>query len=372
MNNHCNRRSSGCFISLLLLFSFTSQSCESEIEMSLGINESPYHHSLEWGNVPIINSFGSYFTSIDDYSFNYTSTTEEVYTQFDKLVSRYPDVAFSYVIGYASDGQAIYCYRVGAINNTRAPRIIIVCAQHGFEKSSSYGTFLFVRELLMNNGPLFDYLKKTVDFVIVPVANPYGFDTCLYKNKNKVNLNRNWPVINWTPMADDINSSNYPGLEPLNQPETIAIDNIIAENHDSSLIIDFHTYGASNVTSLEELNWIGIPYLEDVRDEYYNGIFDVANTHLSRTASFFPAKYGKNRERIREAAYIGTVSSCSFYRTRGTLNNYGAQKKIISVTFEGFNGFPDDKERFTPEVAEANAELLACFIYSFCEHYSHL
>lgn len=329
---------------------------------------SGFNKSVIWGNIPVMDYF---YISVDntDFSFGINSTTERVYEAYSKLVGEYPDNINGIVIGSSSDGKDIMSYSIGNIKDTYCPKTIIICAQHGFEKNSTFGTFFFIEAILRKQNDFCKFLLDNFCFLVVPVANPYGFDRFYYCNANKVNLNRNWPVIGWEPYGTP-GDDNYSSENPLDQPETDAIQKLISNNLDAVLLLDFHTYGAGNVDSINEINALIIPSVED--DDYYNEIFRVAENHQERVSSLFKEKYSLSRSIFNNSSMIGYIAKCDYFRKKGCLNNFGGQNGIISLTFEGFNGFPQDKAAYTSEVAEANAILLGNFIYSFCEHYSNI
>ena len=217
---------------------------------------SPYDKNVDFGFVP-----AAYYTGQqEDYSFGKASTSaREIYERFDLLTDG------SYMtredIGTASDGNRMYMYRLtsptpqfsGSASGRRDKtklKIIIICGQHGFEKSSIYGTYYFVRDLkdkYMSHEVL-KYFRQYADFIIIPCANPYGIDTGNYVNTNGVNLNRNWPVKDWTGMEGaKAGQSEFGGRSGGDQPEVRNIVRILQENKDALLVLDFHTNGSGCV-----------------------------------------------------------------------------------------------------------------------------
>ncbi|MBR1436473.1 MAG: hypothetical protein IJ584_15345, partial [Bacteroidales bacterium] len=148
------------------------------------------------------------------------------------------------------------------------------------------------------------------------------------------------------------------------------IDEMIKRNSDAILILDFHTYGGGCVPGIRQMNELVIPADTGRNDKYYGGIFDVAWKYNERITSLFVSKYNSTRGIFNKKNSVGAITECDFYRKDGRLCNYAVQKNFLSLTFEGFNGFPGDDVPFTEETAQANAEMLGNFIYSFCEHYS--
>lgn len=356
-------------IILLLLASVTAVACGrgsiAETEQAV----SPYYRQVNWGTFPsdADTHFCSQNETDDLFPFSAKSTSSLIYNEFESLAMDYPDYISKQTVGQASDEQDLFYFRIGQSDNTTAPTIIIVCAQHGFEKNSTFGTYFFVKAVLSGESPFLSYMRDYVNLIIVPVANPYGFDKFIYKNANQVNLNRNWPVIGWDSLTEDKDSPNYQSDSPLDQPETQAISMIISKYRNAVLLIDFHTYGGGVVENIQQINELVIPQVRN--DRYFCGIFEVAANYQQRVSKLFKEKYGKSRSIFNGTPLIGVISTCDYYRKKGCLNNYGCQMNIFSLTFEGFNGFPGETASFTQEVAVANAELLGNFLYSFCEFF---
>ena len=332
------------------------------------VNEkrSPYYRAVEWGELQSLEYF-YYDFKFGSYDLTENCKAAQIIGYYDALVDKYSQYIKSQYIGKSSDSQDMYAYHIGCKLSKDVPKIILICAQHGFEKSSTFGTLLMIKYTLECGDYFLRYLLNNTHLIIVPIANPYGFDKGWYKNANSVNLNRNWPVIGWKGMADDKNSSDYPGMNSLDQPETQAINELLLENEDAVLIIDFHTYGGGNVSDLGQINWINIP---ETSDEHFNKIINATYNHHKRVRDLFYEHYSLSRSVFANRPDVGMMTKCDYYRNIGCLNNYGAQKDIISITFEGFNGFPFEDVTFTEEVVQANANLLCNFLYSFIELYS--
>lgn len=329
---------------------------------------SPYDKNVDFGFVP-----AAYYTGQqEDYSFGKASTSaREIYERFDLLTDG------SYMtredIGTASDGSRMYMYRLtsptpqfsGSASGRRDKtklKIIIICGQHGFEKSSIYGTYYFVRDLkdkYMSHEVL-KYFRQYADFIIIPCANPYGIDTGNYVNTNGVNLNRNWPVKDWTGMEGaKAGQSEFGGRSGGDQPEVKNIVRILQENKDALLVLDFHTNGSGCVEK-GRLNWISMT----LPDDYYRDLLiDIGNYHLSSITSAFEAMYPA--EIGDDDTMCGYMDGAATFSRTGYLSTYAAQQDFLSLTFEGFNGFLHSPA-FSDKAKKANSELLGNYLATLC------
>lgn len=143
-----------CVFQLILLLCCISCNTTELIELSSETNKrSIYDKNVDFGIVA--NDF--YWGQHDIYSFgNAKTSTTEIYAQFDSLVNT--QILSKETIGYASDGTEMYLYQYlspvpdfyGAAATKRDKtklKIIIICGQHGFEKSSIYGTLYFIKDV---------------------------------------------------------------------------------------------------------------------------------------------------------------------------------------------------------------------------------
>lgn len=85
------------------------------------------------------------------------------------------------------------------------------------------------------------YIRNNYDFVIIPLANPWGLDNKSYGNANGVNINRNYDY-NFVPnMSFNYNTTSGP--EAWSEPETRYIRDMVLANKDAYFWMDLHSYG---------------------------------------------------------------------------------------------------------------------------------
>ena len=322
-------------------------------------------------------------------SANYTCLTEDVSfgaanTSYEQLIEQYnlvtDDISCkSIVIGQSCDGKDIRAYVLSAPENeyesevfaNRRPKIMIICGQHGFEKSSAYGSLYFLNDVINNNqkSPLLSYFKNNVDLIIVPCANPSGWNAMGYKNSNGVNLNRNWDNPKWNNSITDVNSDQYQGEAPFDQPETACIRDFILQNKDIDLFVDFHTNGGSVATSQGNINWIDVTTCGDEDEYYYNVIKEVVSFHAQNINGILRTNFdeqigGDKTKTCSRLTYNNEMPST------GYADAYCITQGIIALTLEGNNGLPNETSAYSQYEKKANAMILGNFLTSFLGVYS--
>lgn len=303
-----------------------------------------------------------YRTFSGDFSlFNKSTSSADFYSAFTNLVSEHSDYCTVKNLGNGSDGNPIYGYDFAPIQFkstpvvSNIPKIVIIAGQHGFEKCSCFGLYYFVRDLLKNwqNNTTLDYIRNHVHLVILPVVNRYGFDNLEYKNANGVNLNRNYPVnfVVGTAGTDD-----YGGASAFDQPETQMVRDLVYSNYDSMLFVDFHTNGNTNVSSWKYCNWHS--FTENVlKDGYYRLLYHASGYHICNITPHFISDYKLDTG----GSLCGNVSTTT-NEDAATAKAWAESLGIMSLTFEGFNGFPSESVDYSENTQRANAELIGNYL----------
>lgn len=330
--------------------------------------ESNYQRKFNATSLPIS---GYYTCDITGISFNLSTTTEEYYQALDSLINA--NNSDGYVsknnLGVSSDGsQNLYEYvfkpKVTTFEPKRKlPKIIIFSAQHGFEKSSVFGMYAFVKDLLLNwdTSPALDYLRNHVEIRWIPIVNPYGFDNNKYWNANGVNLNRNYDCEGFPAYPDaEPFTSQYGGASPFDQPETRIVRDFVLANKTALIGIDFHTNGDSSITLWKNVNWHSYPRTNDA---FFNTIHDACEYHLAEITSRFIKKYNLNTNEM-----LGYQDGGWGVADFPSADVWITQNNVLGMTFEGFNGFVG-RQAFTDEVYQANAELICNWFMTVINHF---
>jgi protein MpaA len=124
-----------------------------------------------------------------------------------------PKILEQHVIGVSAQGRGIVAYRLG----TPGGRVVLAIGQtHGDEPK----------------GPLVTQAMRTmpipagIDLWIIDTMNPDGSAAATRQNANRVDLNRNF-TYNWNYIPLSANNGQYSGERPGDQPETVAMQNLI-------------------------------------------------------------------------------------------------------------------------------------------------
>lgn len=122
-----------------------------------------------------------------------------------------------------------------------APRILFIGGIHGDEYSSVSVTFKWLNTLQKHHSGRFDWY-------FLPVLNPDGLlqRKSTRVNANKVDLNRNFipapefpePLVHWQKQAKK-RLRYYPGHQPLSEPESRVIHELI-DSYQPSVIVSVH------------------------------------------------------------------------------------------------------------------------------------
>lgn len=176
-----------------------------------------------------------------------TSSHTLIYSIFDNLVTNFPTYVTKEVVGVDSSGLNInqYTFKSPRIGNSkelplRVPKVVMISAVHGYEQASAYVTAQFFKDLCENweVKPQLEFMRWNVDFAVIPVANPYGYDNNQRKNYNGIDINRNF--FEGTKTSGDPSEDYFGGFEGMSEPETQVISSFIEDNLDAEFYIDYH------------------------------------------------------------------------------------------------------------------------------------
>lgn len=128
------------------------------------------------------------------------------------------------VYSSSTEGNNIYYMKLGQGPDT----VLIMGAFHGDEQTGFHLVVRLADSLYKNPGAL----QSTV--VLVPVVNPDGLLKRSRVNANKVDINRNFPTENWSPVYKK--DKNHPGREPGSERETQVVMALIEEFRPAKII----------------------------------------------------------------------------------------------------------------------------------------
>ncbi len=310
------------------------------------------------------------------------------------------------------------------------PKIIIATGNQSYEKGAMYGTYYLVNDILNNweSNPVLDYLRHNVKLVIVPCLSPGGTNQSSYWNANLVNINRNFNVdgydfpaqlvggydfvaeagggwekdatlnrYNWvgegngthkqvmTPGAGwnkdgtrggDDRYQNA-GYNAFDQSESCALRDLMKDNQDAFLYVDFHT---NTGDSLKADMWdeVTLVLLGEYDDDYAEMMIPAGKWYVDRFSAEAYDDYGLSAFGIARGQKIGQTTFGP-EATVTTSKCYGKdQLAILSTTLEGISGWPGDvlkgadgEGRYSPMTQKADSEILGNYLIACLGQYAY-
>lgn len=186
---------------------------------------------------------------------------EDIYGAYDALVESYAGYVTRTRLG--SDASSTYpVYRYDFIpelpeiqsaseddncHNYTAdnyPTVIFDACIHGSEQPCAVALLNLMALIAGAKGEdWLGWLRKHIHFVVIPVANPYGYAAYTRGNANGVDLNRNF-TQGFEAGSSDTASENYRGAYALSEPEAQYINTVLAEYKGKALLYyGLHAFG---------------------------------------------------------------------------------------------------------------------------------
>jgi len=349
------------------------------IQASINTVKSPYNHG------PFMINRADYATWYEGLQEEYTgfgrnTTYAEVIAAFDALM----DAHKGYITRHTEEewtisgvdflgetySHTIYEYVFAPKQHTnkllvgKTPRIYMDGSIHGFEKSSTYGLYYFMKDICENwdKNPSLKNLRSCVEFHIIPVVNPWGFDNYMYVNENRVNINRNFDSKYWVsymnpaPYDPENKTADFDntGLDAFDQPETRIIRDWLLAGRDNMLM---YFNGHTDSTVVEDVTHMNACIVRDDGDEYFNKLIKVFCDHINKQTVAIPETYSEIQEIIQDDEMIGHImlrkdpKSLTDTEKRGTASSWAAAfAHILAMTLETFNGIWLDSTKQSTEV----------------------
>lgn len=175
-----------------------------------------------------------------------TVTFSDFMTSFKSLADNYPSYAFYNTSGQSYQGTNLTTFYIGS----GPSKLMIDASIHPWEYYGSLALYYFVQWLLTSasTNATASSLLSDCTLICTPVVNPDGWAQTR-KNLNYtvsssgVNLNRNF-LPAWSTGPSDPNSADYRGSSPIDQNESIAINNLMLSAKPQAFL-DLHVYGAN-------------------------------------------------------------------------------------------------------------------------------
>lgn len=215
-----------------------------------------YSESFEPSFIPDI------FEPVQSVAFNSDSlySYDQIIDGYDSLVTSYPNNVVKTLLGNdESDTYPIYKYEftptvptldgyqtgMGAkFLSSDFPIVFMDACIHGDEPPCARALLNLITKIYTSDDTsIFSWLKNHVKFIIIPVANPYGYVNNTRGNANGVDLNRNFTLF-WNNGSSDSSSEVYRGVSPLSEKEAEYIDAILQTLKDKdAFYYNWHTHG---------------------------------------------------------------------------------------------------------------------------------
>ncbi len=189
-------------------------------------------------------------------------TLAEINAQMTAWTTAYPALASSITVGNSLEGRSIKGVKITGPDSAEFPRanrpqILFNGCQHAREWISPMVNMYLGDQFLMQyaSGGIAKDLLDRVEFIIVPVVNPDGYEYTWSTNrlwrKNRrnnggsfgVDLNRNWGYQWGGEGASSVPSDEtYRGPSAFSEPETQVMRDMVLANTRLRAAIDFHSY----------------------------------------------------------------------------------------------------------------------------------
>lgn len=202
------------------------------------------------------------FKSVTEVSYNSSTvyTYEDIIAGYDALVSAHPSEIIKTALGTdASGNYTIYRYDfvpnlpslsgyqngMGAkLTSDNLVTIFMDACIHGAERPCARALLNLMEKIYTSkDNDIFAWLRSHAKFIIIPVANPYGYVTPSRKNSNGVDLNRNFPMF-WVNGSNNSSSDDYRGSAPLSEKEAQYINAILLSLvGKKAFYYSWHTHG---------------------------------------------------------------------------------------------------------------------------------
>lgn len=166
------------------------------------------------------------------------------YALYDALATAYPKYITKTVLGADALGNPINQYQFTtpevptASATSLKPKVILISGVHGGEKAGMYNVYFALKQVI-ERWKQDDHLAALywgVNFIVVPVANPSGYNANTRWNHNNVDIARNF-AADWSAALE------RGGSAPFSEPETVILDAVISNNRDAIYVCSHHNFG---------------------------------------------------------------------------------------------------------------------------------
>ncbi len=178
-----------------------------------------------------VDSLFAHWRAGEDFFDAYRSY-EEYVTFMEDLVAAYPNLTSMLNLGQSVQGRTLWALRISGPGEDK-PGVMYHGGQHGNEITGPCVVAYMARHLLENydTDPTVRSVVNGVEWFLLPLTNPDGYEMLSRHNANGSDLNRNWG-----------GPGAYPGA--FSQPETAAMRGFFLAHPNVRAHIDFHSTGS--------------------------------------------------------------------------------------------------------------------------------
>lgn len=246
---------------------------------------------------------------------------------------------------------------IGNVNRADV-RVAILCGQHAREIITSEICFNLIRLIQLDSAhPLFTeriaaLREKGVGFWVVPVINDWGREqiesdphkACLRKNKNGVDLNRNFPCPDLEKTDLPSNATTYAGAFDMSEPESKALNSFL-EQVRPDIMFNVHS-GIERVLLPYDCCSLAV-------HRNYKKMLEVAQLAKRSVAANTP-----DLQYVKPSQWFTGSSSQLLYESHGTLMDYAVHTYDVpfAYTLEVFENTTD----VPPDLSETEFTPLQC------------
>lgn len=273
------------------------------------------------------------------------------YNMWDLLISSHPN--FKKEILGKDESQTYDIWKISWKPASPKYKFILTANLHGYNSDSRTAglcLYYFLYDIRNNYkaDSVLNWIFYNVEFVFIPVANPYGWETGNRYNSNNVNINRNF---SYNYPSGSSHTAEY-GSAPFSEVETQYIKNLIDENTDAIGFIDLHCYGDNSETNLVE---------------YYGdfGKNSVAQKVCDDVGNFFI------KQKYNDATYWARTFSPETSNGGTSVTYAECEKGIDSCTLE-FSTKPKNMTQFSEEHIRRQLEWYGEVLYMWANEYPML
>lgn len=285
-------------------------------------------------------------------------TTAIVYGWFDQLATDFPDYITKTTLGNDATGTLpIYQYRFkpklpnpqNAGLNTKIPKVMLLTIHN--EGMNMVALHIMMREICRSwqSSEALESMRHGLEFVVIPVGNPWGLNNGKRTNSNQIDINRQFPT-EWVQLGVP-GDYFYSGTSALSEAEAQHLyAAMVAERPD--VYFDVHSYGSWNNDGTSA--WLPI-------------LNDKTNSAIISAMTRIYAQYKKKYSWLADIDKLFDVSNEKLLGG-GTSSKSAASLGAIGGTFESswnLKNSPDGEPRGHTPAINFSADLLAtCVLQS--------